>query len=325
MSDISVIVPNYNKEKYIKPCLNSLVNQEEVEILFIDDNSTDNSLHVAKQYEHNFPKKVKVISLEKNIGLSAVRNLGLQEAQKDVIGFVDSDDMVALNMYKDYLKLLKEYQAPMVVGSLFRMSETETEPFLASEKGKPKLISMVEEQPYVSISCCTNIYKRCFLENVKFLENCYYEDVSFIYPLLLKAKQFIRYPRADYGYRHTPNSIMKRKYQLTDNSLDIIEIIKDALKKAEQFHLNEKEKEILKKLLRKVYCHNVSWLECSSLLEKEKRFFIETLLSIGNYYLPGIKNNCEIFINREYKDFSLKETEEMTKRLKRKIKKITTD
>ena len=92
---ISIIVPVYNTSKYLKPCLESLLCQtySNVEIVVIDDGSTDSSGQVCDYYAKEYCSKIVVVHT-KNHGLSAARNIGMQYATGEYIGFVDSDDWV---------------------------------------------------------------------------------------------------------------------------------------------------------------------------------------------------------------------------------------
>ena len=95
---VSVIVPAYNAEKTIEKCLDSLLNQtlKSIEIIVINDCSKDNTLKILKKYK----SKIKLLDNKKNLGPAGSRNRGLDAATGDYIGFVDSDDWVALNMFE---------------------------------------------------------------------------------------------------------------------------------------------------------------------------------------------------------------------------------
>ena len=99
---ISVIVPVYNTEKYLNECLNSLVNQtiyKELEIICINDASTDNSLKILEGYEKQYENLI-VINSNVNKKQGGARNLGIMRATGEYLGFVDSDDFVDLEMYE---------------------------------------------------------------------------------------------------------------------------------------------------------------------------------------------------------------------------------
>jgi len=98
---LSIIVPVYNTEPWLARCLDSLVNQtiKDLEIIVVDDHSTDGSLDIIREYEKNEPR-IHTIALEKNSGVSVARNAGLAIASGEYIGFVDSDDFVDLDFYE---------------------------------------------------------------------------------------------------------------------------------------------------------------------------------------------------------------------------------
>lgn len=111
---ISVIVPMYNVEKYISQCLESLIKQtyKNLEIIVIDDGSTDQSLNIAKRYA-KYDNRVKVYSFA-NAGVSEARNRGLRLAKGDYIAFVDSDDWTAEDMYRILVEKMIKYDLDMI-------------------------------------------------------------------------------------------------------------------------------------------------------------------------------------------------------------------
>ena len=111
----SVIVPVYNVEKYLKECLDSLVNQtlQDFGIICINNGSTDGSLNILKEYAQK-DKRIKIINQE-NKGLSAARNCGIEVATGEYIGFIDSDDYVDINFYENLYKRGKETDSDIVV------------------------------------------------------------------------------------------------------------------------------------------------------------------------------------------------------------------
>ena len=109
--NITIIIPLYNKEKYIYKCLNSILLQSYgfYEVLIIDDGSTDNSAKICEEF-YSKDKRFKYFSKE-NGGVSSARNLGIEKAKYDYIVFVDADDYIE----EDYLKSLTEYECDLVV------------------------------------------------------------------------------------------------------------------------------------------------------------------------------------------------------------------
>ena len=114
MELVSVIVPIYNVEKYIEKCLKSIINQSyrNLEILLINDGTTDNSMEIVKKYIND--KRIKIIN-QKNQGVSEARNNGLKNATGNYIMFVDSDDWLDFNCIEKCLNFLKEYELEVVL------------------------------------------------------------------------------------------------------------------------------------------------------------------------------------------------------------------
>ena len=101
MPKVSVVVPVYNVDKYLERCLDSLVYQtlKDIEIVIVNDGSTDKSAEIIKKYVQSYPNKVFAFEKE-NGGLSDARNFGIKKCHGNYIGFVDSDDYVSLDMFK---------------------------------------------------------------------------------------------------------------------------------------------------------------------------------------------------------------------------------
>lgn len=102
---VSIIVPIYNCEKYLSKCINSLLKQtyENLEIILVDDGSTDNSLKICKEYAKN--PKIKLIHQE-NMGVSVARNVGLKNSMGEYVAFVDADDYVNNNYIENAVSVL---------------------------------------------------------------------------------------------------------------------------------------------------------------------------------------------------------------------------
>ena len=119
MPKVSVIIPVYNTEKYLEKCLDSVCNQtlSDIEIICINDASTDNSLEVLKQYAAT-DNRIKVISFEENKGAATARNTGIEIATGEYIGFVDSDDYIDIDFYEKLYDKAKESNADIVKSNL---------------------------------------------------------------------------------------------------------------------------------------------------------------------------------------------------------------
>lgn len=128
MTEISVIVPCYNAEKYIDKCMESLVNQtiglNKLELILVNDASTDQTLEKLKEWEAKYPKSVIVITYEENLRQGGARNVGMQYATGKYIGFVDADDWIESDMYASLISPTKVYEYDVIRGKyIFETSE----------------------------------------------------------------------------------------------------------------------------------------------------------------------------------------------------------
>ena len=186
---ISVIVPVYNTSVYLNRCIKSILNQtyQNLEIILVDDGSTDESPSICDTYaqEHS---NIKVIH-QKNQGISLARNRGIEIAQGDFVGFVDSDDYCAPDMYAILVRLINRYQAQIAVanyyictnGKIQKNNIENTEKFLTGEKA---IISCVEG---FGSFVWNKIFARDLFKNIKFPANALYEDLFTCYQLYDQA------------------------------------------------------------------------------------------------------------------------------------------
>lgn len=120
MPKVSVIIPVYNTEKFLRKCLDSVCNQtlQDIEIICINDCSTDGSLEILREYAGK-DNRIKLIELLENCGAAKARNIGIDIAEGEYLGFVDSDDFIDLDFYKKLYGKAKETDADAVKGKLY--------------------------------------------------------------------------------------------------------------------------------------------------------------------------------------------------------------
>lgn len=221
MCKISVIIPVYNVEKYLKRCLDSIINQtfKDLEIICINDGSTDNSAQILDEYA-NKDSRIKIIT-QPNSGLSATRNKGINIAQGEFISFIDSDDWIAENFYEKLYKTAIKYDADMAVCGIIRLSEYRKKYLLQFQKeiilensDKKFEICNIPDINYV----WNKIYKLDKIRkyNLKFLEGYVYEDVLFTPQTVFYLKKLVTVPHTYYYYWRTPNSIVSKKSNKKD-------------------------------------------------------------------------------------------------------------
>lgn len=222
MKKISVIVPVYNMEKYLEKCLDSLVNQtlKEIEIIVINDGSTDNSYKILDKYKKKYSDILTVINTENN-GISIARNIGIKEATGEYIAFIDSDDYVDINMFSDCYLYAKKNNLDIVVLDYYKLYENngKLEYFKIKDfdntniKNNPKLLFEINSSPW------NKIYKRSLFDKTTiFPEKTKYEDLGLI-PILLDKANNIGYLNKAYNYylirgKSETTTIDKRVYDI---------------------------------------------------------------------------------------------------------------
>ena len=227
---VSVIVPVYNSEKYLRDCLDSLVNQtlKDIEIIVVDDASTDKSMEIIMEYKSKYPSIIKMSRNEQNKGQGASRNVGLSLATGEYIGFLDSDDYVAPTMYEEMYIATKKYANPDVVstrltfvkdsGFLGKIFEPYSNESCYRPLNNPELV--LDESP----SVCNKIFKRDSIGS-EFLESCMWEDVAFTYANLFNADKVVHLNNMGYYYRKSATSGVSAKgFKYNPNLLDIFKV-----------------------------------------------------------------------------------------------------
>lgn len=209
---ISIIVPVYNAEKYLKKCINSIINQtySNLEIILIDDGSTDNSGNICDEFAKK-DNRILVIH-KKNEGLSATRNVGIEKATGEFIGFVDSDDYIEKDMYEILYKDITRYDADVASISISmvkkngkKISGTDT-----NERNIYENDDIIKElllHKTLKNYSCDKLYKAELFENIRYIVGVAYEDVPFMFKIMSKAKKVVYYDAIKYFYVKHENSL----------------------------------------------------------------------------------------------------------------------
>ena len=233
MPKVSVIVPVFNKEKYLDACLNSLVNQSlnDIEIIVIDDNSSDNSLQIIRKYQQNYKKKIKVLTNSLNLGVGACRNIGITFSMGTYISFIDADDFIHKNMYKDMYEGAITNNFPEVMSTnlyIFDDNKEFNPNLLANRRYKGLKINIKKDSDIIifeSSSCCNKLFRHDIARKTMFLENKNWEDAGFTYAALVSSKNLLRFNNTDYFYRkEVANSRADATLKPHHNILDIFDI-----------------------------------------------------------------------------------------------------
>ncbi len=224
MEKISVIVPVYNVEKYLGRCVDSILAQtyKNIEIILVDDGSTDGSGKICDEYGEKFPQ-IKVVHQE-NQGLGGARNTGLLHATGEYVGFIDSDDWIAEETYETLLGALQENGCEVAAcGRVIADGEgKEKQVFCADEptllEGE-QIIARYLMQEGMNMSACDKLFKRELFEGITFPLYYVSEDVLPIYRLLKKTKRLILTGKPFYYYFTRPNSLSRNTDAFTDRKM----------------------------------------------------------------------------------------------------------
>lgn len=294
MKKVSVIVPVYNAQVYLKECADSLVNQtlEDLEIIFINDGSSDDSLKILDEYCQNFPEKVVVKSKE-NGGQATARNWGIELATGEFIGFVDADDSVDCTMFE------KMYEAAMQTGSDF--VECEYRYLQVDDAGNKKEITSygnvrdykTKSDMFIDplVSPWNKIYKAEILKQnaVRFPEGVIYEDTAFFIKSIpyIKKSCFLS-EKLVFHYLWPTSTMNANKAKRVGN---IFEVLSDIIRFYDENGLREQFKKELE-----YFC--VKILLCSSLKRvaqvkdaKLRREFIEQTKKMIVTHFPTYRKN----------------------------------
>ena len=212
MPFFSIIIPIYNVEEYLPACLDSVIYQsfKEIEIILINDGSTDKSTEIAREYAK---KDSRILLIEQeNQGLSIARNIGLKRASGDYIIFVDSDDFISINLCQELHNILQCDKIEVLRFQAFNFMPLYIPP---SDQGIFNGIAYAKQHLGVLYMGCAWLYvvKRKFLisHQITFIPNIFYEDMTFIMELFLKSESFFMSNLRGYYYRIRKNSITQSK------------------------------------------------------------------------------------------------------------------
>lgn len=253
MVEISVILPVYNSQKYLKECLESILNQsfKDIEVLCINDGSTDKSLEILKEYETD--ERITVIDQE-NMGVAKTRNKALKMVKGNYVYFMDSDDYLDSNAFKKLYDNLKSNGSDFCIMKAIFVNEKEQYKFpafeLDKEFGKVNFNKFTFTYNDVKSHVLNDLfapwlkmYKREFLmsdEDFTFPEIKSYSDAPFHVKSMLKAEKISFVPEYLYYYRENDDSLVHSSSN-TINFFTLSDIIKDYLE--ENGFINEFKEE----------------------------------------------------------------------------------
>ena len=295
---VSIIIPVYKVEDYIEKCIYSVINQTycNIECILVDDCSPDKSIEKVKEIISNYSGniKFKIITHEKNKGLSAARNTGIKESTGDYIYFMDSDDYIISECIEIMVRLQEKYphveliQAGAICNLEFLDIEKKDIPFEYTENRRWIKTTLLERY-LLPLTSWNKLIKKEFIikNNLYFKEGIIHEDELFNFYLAKYLSSIAICKINTYVYVSRDNSIMSSKNNKSKESWEII--YKEFINNIDSFCANEQIQLIYKELLpRYVFSFNEEKIGYKKLYLSlsHKTSLIGKLIILFTVYLP---------------------------------------
>ncbi len=303
--DISIIVPIYNAEKYLNKCIDSLINQtkKEIELILINDGSTDKSEEIVKLYNDDRIKYFK----NNNQGIGKTRNFGIKKAVGKYIMFLDSDDFLELNACEMMYNKVEKNNLDIAMCDFYKLYDNgniekvkQVDFKDSSLKDNPKILNE-------NLSPWAKIYKRDLIikNNIKFVENLKYEDAPFVAEALDKANKIGKVNKyLNYYVIHgnSETTIMNEKV------FDILKII-------DKIRTYFKNKDYIKEDLNKLTVRIITNYTIQQRNQKDKQIAMKFIDEAFNYLekeIPDYKDN-KYYENRGFLRKTIEKNKLLTK------------
>lgn len=257
---VSIIVPVYNVEPYIKECLQSVAEQtiaEKIECLVVDDRGTDNSIAIAEKflYDYSGPVEFRIITREKNGGLSAARNSGIREAKGEYLYFLDSDDYIIPSAMELLLDLADSHNGVDLISALYqtddgRMDHFSSDAFPEFSDNQSEIKRALLDYDRIPVTAANRLISRSLIidNDLYFKEGIIHEDNYWTFFLAKHVKTMGLLDNMIYYYRSTPGSIMTAK-NTAKETLAFKTIIEDCTANIDSFEVGAQKKVIFLYLL----------------------------------------------------------------------------
>ncbi len=290
MEKISIIVPFYNAEKTLESCIIRLLKQtyENIEIVLVNDNSTDECEKIVNHYINN--EKISYYKVEEGTsGNSVARNLGIEKAKGDYFIFVDADDFVNENLVEVLSKYIEEgydlvkYKAT-IMSKKRKIIKKVSGPIFDKKTGEEAFNELCFKDVLVD-SPCLYLFKKELFEknNLKFERDMYNEDFGLIPQVILAAKKVKSTNIYGYYYIQSSGSIMRDKNKNLKKAYDKLAHYDNMVEKLENMQISEYTKENVK-----IFYTNSILLTIKDLDKKEQRDYINEIKR------RKMKNNIKI-------------------------------
>ena len=245
---VSIVVAVYNLEKYLPRCLDSLVNQtlQEIEILCVDDGSTDSAPQIIDKYAKKYPYKVKAFHKE-NGGEFTSRNYGLERAKGEYITFVDIDDYVELDWAEKLYKAAKENDADLAVCAFERINIDTNKVTSVDMTGFGKSVKKIKKDDdfvaFINSSPWNKIYRMEIIQNLRFYPFRGFNDLMLLMEFIIKANKIAFIPDVLYHY------YLRSDSQIHSVNKQDVENLKKYLLKVKESYIKAGKYEDMKEIL----------------------------------------------------------------------------
>ena len=281
LKKLSVIIPVYNAEKTLKKCMESVLKQkdEDLEIVLINDGSTDASDKMIQEYKEKNPKTISYYK-KKNTGVADTRNYGIKKAKGAYILFLDADDYLDIHLYG----LVKQYMEKDIDLIKFKLQredekgnviETVNGPVFENKTGEEGFEELYSTDVLLDSPCVYVIKKEIFTKNkLEFKVGTEHEDFGLMPFVIVLAKTMISINFYGYHYVQVKGSITRNdSYEKTKKKAnDVLKQYDEALLKIDKYKLNPKTAETLK-----IYYTNAILLKIETLEKKDQKQYIKEI------------------------------------------------
>ena len=281
LKKLSVIIPVYNGEKTLKRCIESVLKQkdEDIEIIIINDGSTDASDKIVQEYKEKNPKIISYYQ-KKNTGVADTRNYGIKKAKGKYILFLDADDYLDIHLYG----LVKQYMEKDIDLIKFKLQredekrnviETVNGPVFENKTGEEGFEELYATDVLLDSPCVYVIKRDIFIKNkLEFKVGTEHEDFGLMPFVIVLAKTMISINFYGYHYVQVEGSITRNdSYEKTKKKAkDALKQYDEALMKIDRYKLNKKIAETLK-----IYYTNAILLKIETLEKKDQKEYIKEI------------------------------------------------
>ncbi|MBR3162033.1 MAG: glycosyltransferase family 2 protein [Bacilli bacterium] len=298
MAKVSVIIPVYNAEKFLNQCISSIANQtmQDIEIIAINDGSTDNSLNVLDGLSQRYKGKLKIYTKE-NGGAGSARNIGIENAMGEFIKFVDADDYLEVNILEKMYTIAKEHNVSLVRGNyqtILGPIKMEDKCSWSNIKGS-QMVDLNQNKDYIlteTPGIGNKLVSRDLIGDLRFPEKTKWEDLAIMPVVVASSEKLFHIDEPVYNYRVNMNTTIKDFINKIPNILDVIKCVENIENQMKVRGLSEEYKSQIESLY---ILHTLFRVENAMLWvnfsRKKKEIVVSSLLGILDAKYPNWQEN----------------------------------